>query len=100
MGKTVTLNGRGFTVVGVATPDSRGHTTSEAYDIWVPLAMFAVADAEALRALDQPAGALDVAAMVRETLASLQHLPAARDRFYRGAWLRAVSVRSKKSAVA
>lgn len=35
--------------------------------------------AEALWALDQPAGSLDVAAMVRDTLASLQHLPAARD---------------------
>lgn len=35
--------------------------------------------AEALWALDQPAGALDVAAMVRDTLASLAHLPAARD---------------------
>jgi len=35
--------------------------------------------AEALWALDHPAGALDVAAMVRDTLASLQHLPAARD---------------------
>jgi len=39
VGKTVTLNGRGFTVVGVASPGFRGHTTSEAYDIWVPLAM-------------------------------------------------------------
>lgn len=35
--------------------------------------------AEALWALDQPAGSLDVAAMARDTLASLQHLPAARD---------------------
>ena len=35
--------------------------------------------AEALWALDHPAGALDVVAMVRDTLASLQHLPAARD---------------------
>ena len=35
--------------------------------------------AEALWALDQPTGALDVAAMVRDTLASLQPLPAARD---------------------
>ena len=34
--------------------------------------------AEALWALDQPARSLDVAAMVRDTLASLQHLPAAR----------------------
>jgi hypothetical protein len=35
--------------------------------------------AEALWALNQPAGSLDVAAMVRDTLASLQHLPAARN---------------------
>ena len=35
--------------------------------------------AEALWALDQPAGALDVAAMVRDTLVSLHHLSAARD---------------------
>jgi hypothetical protein len=35
--------------------------------------------AEALWALDQPAGALDVATMVRDTLVSLHHLPAARD---------------------
>jgi len=35
--------------------------------------------AEALWALDQPPGALDVEAMVRDTLASLSLLPAARD---------------------
>ncbi len=35
--------------------------------------------AEALWALEQPAGSLDFAAMVRDTLASLQQLPAARD---------------------
>ena len=35
--------------------------------------------AEALCALDHPIGSVDVAAMVRDTLASLQHLPAARD---------------------
>lgn len=35
--------------------------------------------AEALWALDHPTGALDVAAMVRDTRASLQHLPAARN---------------------
>jgi hypothetical protein len=35
--------------------------------------------AEALWALDHPIGSVDVAAMVRDTLASLQHLPAARD---------------------
>jgi hypothetical protein len=34
--------------------------------------------AEALWALDQPAGALDLHAMIRDTLASLEALPAAR----------------------
>lgn len=52
VGKTVTLNGRGFTVVGVASPGFRGHTTSQAYDIWVPLAMFAVADPGVLASVD------------------------------------------------
>jgi putative ABC transport system permease protein len=52
VGKTVTLNGRGFTVVGVASPGFRGHTTSQAYDIWMPLAMFAVADPGALASVD------------------------------------------------
>ncbi len=52
VGKPVTLNGRRFTVVGVASPGFRGHTTSEAYDIWVPLAMFAVADPGALASID------------------------------------------------
>ena len=33
---------------------------------------------EALWALDQPSGSLDVAVMVRDTLASLEHVPAAR----------------------
>lgn len=43
-----------------------------------PLAALAEADAdcaEALWALDQPPGALDVAAMVRDTLAALARLP-------------------------
>jgi hypothetical protein len=35
--------------------------------------------AEALWALDQPAGSLDFKAMVRDTLASLDNLPAARE---------------------
>ena len=35
--------------------------------------------AEALWALEHPIGSVDVAAMVRDTLASLQNLPAARD---------------------
>ena len=52
VGKTVTLNGRGFTVVGVAAPGFRGHTADDAYDIWVPLAMFAVADPGALASVD------------------------------------------------
>jgi putative ABC transport system permease protein len=48
VGKPVTLNGRRFTVVGVASPGFRGHTTLDACDVWVPLPMFAVADPGAL----------------------------------------------------
>jgi len=52
MGQPVTLNGQRFTVVGVASAGFRGHTTDEAYDIWVPLAMFAVADPGSLASID------------------------------------------------
>ena len=52
VGKPVTLNGRRFTVVGVASAGFRGHTTDEAFDIWVPLAMFAVADPGSLASID------------------------------------------------
>ena len=48
-----------------------------------PLAALAEADAdcaEALWALDQPPGTLDVAAMVRDTLATLARLPRTRQR--------------------
>lgn len=51
VGKPVTLNGRRFTVAGIAAPRFRGHTT-EAYDIWVPLAMAGVADPGALASID------------------------------------------------
>lgn len=51
-GKPVTLNGRRFTVVGVSAPGFRGHTTDEGYDIWVPLAMFAVAAPGSLASID------------------------------------------------
>jgi putative ABC transport system permease protein len=52
VGKPVTLNGRRFTVVGVASAGFRGHTTDEAFDIWVPLGMFAVADPASLASID------------------------------------------------
>ena len=52
VGKPVTLNGRRFTVVGVAAPGFRGHTTSKGYDIWVPLAMFTIADPGSLASID------------------------------------------------
>ncbi len=39
-GKTVVLNGRSYTVVGVAAPGFRGHTTEQAFDVWLPLAMY------------------------------------------------------------
>ena len=51
-GKTATLNGRAFTIVGIASPGLRGHTTSQACDIWVPLAMFAVADPGTLASVE------------------------------------------------
>ena len=52
VGKPVTLNARRFTVVGVAPAGFRGHTTDEAFDIWVPLGMFAVADPGSLASID------------------------------------------------
>jgi len=52
VGKPVTLNGRRFTVVGVASAGFRGHATVEAFDIWVPLGMFAVADPGSLASID------------------------------------------------
>ena len=52
VGKPVTLNGRRFTVVGVAPAGFRGHTTDEAFDIWVPLGMFAVADPGSLASIE------------------------------------------------
>ena len=52
VGKTVTLNGRGFTVVGVTPGGFRGHAQWDAYDVWVPLAMHGEASPEALASLD------------------------------------------------
>jgi predicted permease len=52
VGTPATLNGRRFTVVGVASPGFRGHTTDEAFDIWVPLSTFAVADPGSLASID------------------------------------------------
>jgi putative ABC transport system permease protein len=54
-GAPVTLNGRRFTIVGVAAAGFRGHTTDEAFDIWVPLAIFAVADPGSLASVDDRA---------------------------------------------
>ena len=52
VGRIVTLNGRGFTVVGVAARSFRGHSPDQAFDIWVPLSMFVEANPEALMSLD------------------------------------------------
>ena len=41
VGKTITLNGRGFTVVGVAARGFKGINTLGGPDLWVPLAMHA-----------------------------------------------------------
>lgn len=57
------------------------HTLGPADTPPAPLAALAEADAdcaEALWALDQPPGTLEVAAMVRDTLATLAHLPRTR----------------------
>jgi predicted permease len=39
VGKTVVLNSRSYTVVGIAAPGFR-HTSDQAFDIWLPLAMY------------------------------------------------------------
>ena len=52
VGTPATLNGRSFTVVGVAGAGFRGHEAEQAYDIWVPLAMYAVADPGSLASID------------------------------------------------
>src|SRR5207247_5035594 len=39
VGKTITLNGQGFTVVGVAPPGFQGINTLGGPDLWVPMAM-------------------------------------------------------------
>jgi predicted permease len=52
VGRAVTLNGRALTVVGVAPPAFGGHVTEQAYDVWVPLSAFAIADPGALASVD------------------------------------------------
>jgi predicted permease len=47
-GKTVILNGRSYTVVGVAAP----HTLEQAFDIWLPLAMYREANPGRLASVD------------------------------------------------
>ncbi len=55
VGRTVILNGRRFTVVGITPPGFGGHATEQAYDVWVPLATFAVAAPGALASVDRGA---------------------------------------------
>lgn len=43
IGKTMTINSRPFSVVGVAMPDFAGTTLAEKIDVWVPMAMLGVA---------------------------------------------------------
>ena len=52
VGRDVFLNGRRFTIVGVAARGFRGHLPAEAYDVWVPLAMCVEASPEGLVSLD------------------------------------------------
>jgi predicted permease len=51
-GKTVVLNGLSYTVVGVAAPGFRGHTPEQAFDIWLPLAMYREANPGILGSVD------------------------------------------------
>ncbi len=39
VGREVTLNGRAFTVIGVAPPEFRGSIVALSFDAWVPMAM-------------------------------------------------------------
>ncbi len=39
IGRTVTLNGRAFTVVGIAPPTFHGSAAGLAFDVWVPMMM-------------------------------------------------------------
>ena len=39
VGRTVTLNGRAFTIVGVAPPSFRGNAAGLVFDVWVPMMM-------------------------------------------------------------
>ena len=39
LGRTVQLNGRAFTVVGIAPPRFRGHAAALGFDVWVPMMM-------------------------------------------------------------
>jgi predicted permease len=55
VGRLVPLNGRSFTVVGVAARGFRGHLPAEAADIWVPLSMCVEASPEGLVSLDNRA---------------------------------------------
>lgn len=52
VGSRVTLNGRDYTVVGVAASGFRGHLTSQAVDVWVPLSMAVEANPQGLVSLD------------------------------------------------
>ncbi len=52
VGRSVVLNGRSFTVVGVAAPGFVGHEAGTPVDIWVPLSMATEAAPEAITSLD------------------------------------------------
>lgn len=43
VGRTVTINSRPFTVVGVAAPEFTGTTLNQDIEVWVPMAMLGVA---------------------------------------------------------
>ncbi|MGE5359956.1 MAG: ABC transporter permease [Bacteroidales bacterium] len=52
VGRTIVINERPFTVVGVAPHGFLGHSPDQAFDIWVPLGMFREASPETLASVD------------------------------------------------
>ncbi len=52
VGRSVVVNGRSLTVVGVAPPSFAGGAPDQGLDVWVPLAMHVVAATDGLTSLD------------------------------------------------
>lgn len=56
VGGTITLNGRPYSVVGIAPADFNGHVHSERLDVWVPVSMVGASAADRTRLLTSEAG--------------------------------------------